>query len=581
MGNMEAYVTSSSGYHFSFQNEVFAALEMRARARLYSKRPDIWARDMLGVTFWSKQVEIALAVVDHKDTMVAAGHGVGKTMMTAVLMLWWTDIHYSTGQESIALSTAPSTSQVRIGIWREMKKFLRISQERHAEYLERLENNESVQGYVGHALPGRIVDHSTWKTDDGTILAIGRTPPRGREGDSFQGVHGNVFAVVDEAVGVSEDMIQTMANNTSTMSDRRLLIANPTNPASAMGRIWHDSEAQKLWKRIKISVLDSPKFTDEWKSLPAETLESMTDESFVEGKKLEYGEDSANYRARVLGLWATEADMLLFTEDIIGLGRDVVVIPHEGDKKFVGFDVSRSIKGDFSFLYLVEEGWVYETEEWDSVKGDWVELKKPRKTEKRGIHVRFLDKWRGLPFQPIHNHNGQVVEEGANKLVHAHMVATGASELRIDVGGMGVLMMDAMLDVYEERYELVPIDGSTTPPTGTRKGFFNLRAYGYAELARRMREGTVDIDPEDAALIDQLSTVEYKFAKGYADSMLIESKEDMRKRGIKSPDAADAVWMGAALVDPEGFGYDGDETFDYDYGPIVEEYGHFYASQAW
>lgn len=578
---IEQSVISTSDYHFNLKNEVFAQLEMQSRQRLYSKRPDIWARDMLGVTFWSRQVEIALAVVSHKDVMVAAGHGVGKTMMTAVLMLWWTDIHHSIGKESIALSTAPSTSQVRIGIWREMKRFLQASSNRHDEYLRRVRNKESLQGFAGHKLPGRIVDHSTWKDDDGTILAIGRTPPRGREGDSFQGVHGNVFAVIDEAVGVSEDMIQTMANNTSTSSDRRLLIANPTNPASAMGRIWHDSESQKLWKRISISVFDSPKFTDEWKELPQDTLASMTDESFVEGKKLEYGEDSANYRARVLGQWATEDDMLLFTEDVLGLGRDVVVMPDTEDTSYVGFDVSRSIKGDYSYLYLVEEGWVYDTQEYDSKEDDWVDLEKPRKTERRGIRIRFLDKWRGMPFQTIHNKNGQVVEEGANKLVHAHMKATGAKQLRIDVGGMGVNMLDAMYDIYGEEYDLVEIDGGTLPPTGTRKGFYNLRAYGYSELARRMREGTVDIDPGDNILIDQLGSIQYKFAAGYADSMLIEAKEDMRRKGLKSPDAADAAWMGSTMIDIDSLHSADSGQFEVDFAPIVDEFAHFYASSSW
>ena len=76
-------IRNSSDYSFTFRNEVFEQLEVQARRSVYSKRPDVWARDVLGVTLWSKQVEVVLSVVEHKNTMVADGHGVGKSFLTA------------------------------------------------------------------------------------------------------------------------------------------------------------------------------------------------------------------------------------------------------------------------------------------------------------------------------------------------------------------------------------------------------------------------------------------------------------------------------------------------------------------
>jgi len=52
-------------------------------------------------------------------------------------------------------------------------------------------------------------------------------------------------------------------------------------------------------------------------------------------------------------------------------------------------------------------------------------------------------------------------------------------------------------------------------------------------------KGEIDI-PDDPRLRAQLSEIQYDYRNG---KMLIESKKDMRKRGVKSPDRADALMM--------------------------------------
>lgn len=546
-------ILSDPSYKFQFGQSVLHQLEAQARRRLYSKRPDLWANDVLHVTLWSKQSDVALSVVEHHNTMVAAGHGVGKSLVAAVLVCWWVDTHPI--GEAIVLTTAPSTHQVRNILWRNVQKLHSESKRLHGLYLAAQKNGESTAGLPDHQLPGYVTSSATWKSDDGVMLAYGRTAPRGREGDAMQGVHGSVLTIVDEAVGVSEDMIQTMGNNTSTENDRQLLIANPTNPLSYMGIVWHDPVKSKAWNRMSISVFDSPKFTGEWKTLPPETVKDLTDESYVEQKKLEYGEDSANYISRVLGRWATESGMILFPDEVLQVGLDTTVIPDEEDPIHVGFDVSRSEKGDFSYLYTAQEGYVYRTQEWrEGPDGfDFYDLDKPIKTERRGIRIRYLDRWRGLPFFPLHNDSGQrTSDEAANERVHAHMTELGATQLRYDADGMGKIMGDAMLDVSDGSYDLIPIKGNGASPD--RDTWYNLRAWGYSELANRMRRGEIDIqaDSDEHPLVKQLGAIEYTFAAGYSESLLIESKKKMADRGIKSPDAADAVNYAAMLVDVEG-----------------------------
>lgn len=510
------------------------------------------------------------------------------SFLTAVLACWWIDTH-AIGEARV-LSTAPTTAQVRGIVWREMQKLHRESRKRHDEYNRRINAGESTEGYPDHRLPGYITSSATWKSDDNLELGSGRTPPRGREGDAFQGIHGGVFAIADEAVGVSKDMIDTLRNNTTANDDRVLMIANPTNPGSEMGQIWNDPEKASQWSRITISVLESPHFTDEGKGMPESVMKYMTDHDYVEQKKADYGEDSANYQARVLGKWALDSGMILFQEETLQRGIDTMVVPDEDDEIIVGFDVSRSPKGDYSYLYTAQEGWVYETQEYRASPDDpddfnWHDLPEPVKTDRRGIKLRYLDRWRGLPFHPIRNMNGdRQDEQAANERVHAHMLELGATVLRIDADGMGLLMADDMHDVMRGEYVMTRVKGND--PSPDRNGWYNQRAYQYSELSRRMSLGEVDIeeDKPEAPLRKQLEGIEYKFAAGYAESMLILSKKEMALKGLKSPDAADAAYMCfARILDEEN--HIG-EAFEVDFNGFVQEFDHFYGgsdgfSQGW
>lgn len=567
-------VLGNVGYKFAFGNQVLLQLEMQARRRLHAKRPDLWAYDVLGVTLWSKQIEVALSVVDEKNTMVAAGHGVGKSYLTAVLACWWIDTHPI--GEARVLSTAPTTAQVRGIVWREIQLLHRKSHERYKLYLEAKRNGEDTSGLPDHPLPGYITSSATWRNFDGLELGAGRTPPRGREGDAFQGIHGGVFAIADEAVGVSKDMIDTLANNTTADEDRRLLIANPTNPNSEMGQIWNDPDRAKLWKRITISVLESPHFTEEGATLPDSVMKYMTNKDYVDQKREEYGEDSANWKARIEGLWALDTGFILFPEEVIQIGLETTVIPDEDAPIHVGFDVSRSEKGDYSYLYTAQEGYVWITKEWredpESQDGsyNWFDLLAPIKTQRRGIKIRYLDRWRGKPFFPLHNNQGQrTTDIAANELVHNHMKELGATELRIDADGMGALMYDAMVDVTDGSYNMIRMLGNN--PSPDRNAWYNQRAYTFTELARRMRSGEVDLEPDgkEHPLCKQLGAIEYKFAAGYAESILIMSKKEMKEKGLKSPDAADAANYAAAWLDLTD-GLRPGEAFEAD----IEKYAH-------
>ena len=96
-----------------------------------------------------------------------------------------------------------------------------------------------------------------------------------------------------------------------------------------------------------------------------------------------------------------------------------------------------------------------------------------------------------------------------------------------------------MTELSEGRYLVIGMLGGAASPN--RSKWFNTRAYWYSELARMVRDGECDIDLADEQLQEELLGIEYKQQTHGLGALLIESKDDMRKRGVGSPDYADAA----------------------------------------
>lgn len=471
------------------------------RAETYHDSPTAWAKDIAGIHLWSRQRDVAQSVVDNKNTAVKAGHGVGKSLLAAVLICWWIDTRYP---RAFVASTAPSNAQISAILWREIRKLKDSIEKRHTTYRKNLAAGKDVSGLPDHSLPGYITAQNEWKVDGGTLIGFGRKPPDEKTDDAFQGIHdAYVLAIGDEAVGLKEEMIEALANITSNQNSRRLLIANPTNPASYFGKLFRNPSG--AWAFHTISVLDSPNFTDEKDELPPEALESLTGPEYVEDKRKEYGEDSPRYMSRVLGEFAYDlGDTLIKTEDIANAVDSKINL--SGDEPVIlGVDVARFGK-DSSVIYKFQGG-----------------------------QVRYYG----------HKSEDTRVTEVAN-WVHRAAVDTNATEVRVDGHGVGGGVVDLLVGMPERKYIVISMNSNGTP--ADRRQWHNNRAYWWDEFRRNVRSGAIDLDANDTEyekLHDELTMVEYKFSPS-SGGLLIESKDDMRKRGVKSPDFADAAIYCAA-----------------------------------
>lgn len=414
------------------------------------------------------------------------------SLLMAVLICWWVDTRYP---NVFVATTAPSQAQVGAILWREVRKIKARITKRHEEFQRKERRGEDTAGLPDHELPGYITAQNEWKLDGGLVLGFGRKPPDNKEDDSFQGLHdGAVLAIGDEACGLTEEMIDALGNITSNQNSRRVLIANPTNPSSHFGKIFR--AATGAWEFHTISVLDSPNFTDEKNELPKDVLEKLTGPDYVEDKKKEYGEDSPRYKARVLGEFAYDLGDTLIKPEDLAIAHDVEIVPDPESPVILGVDVAR-FGDDLSTIYSFRDG-----------------------------QLRFVDK----------DDQGHRVTATA-AWVHKYAIDLNASEVRVDSLGIGGGVVDNLI-AFDPPYAVVSMNGNGATPD--RKQWHNARAYWWDEFRRNVRLGRIDIDVADETLADELQSVGYKFSNT-SGGLLIESKEDMKKRGMKSPDFADAA----------------------------------------
>lgn len=114
-------------------------------------------------------------------------------------------------------------------------------------------------------------------------------------------------------------------------------------------------------------------------------------------------------------------------------------------------------------------------------------------------------------------------------------------KLFIDVGGLGVGVYDRLVELgFGHIVSAVNFGESANNEVAYR----NRRAEMWGEMKRWLVDGPVSI-PNDTGLIGDLSGPSFKYDSN--GRLLLESKDDMRNRGVKSPDAGDALALTFAM----------------------------------
>jgi len=462
----------------------------------YESDPVAFIEHGLGETLWSKQREILESVRDNKRTAVPACHAPGKSHLAARAVAWWMSVHPP--GTAIAITTATTFKQVRNIMWAQIRRV-----------------------HMSHNLPGEILT-TEWKMDD-TVVAYGFRPADNNEA-ALQGIHApNLLIVVDEAGGISDTIGQAM-EALMTGGNTRLLVVG--NPPTDQEQTWFERICNSpLYNTISISAFDTPNFTGEeagdCKSCPQTTgahsvSSHLVDERWVKDVMSEFGDDSPFVEARVHARFPQTGTGKVIPYQWAEASIDNES-PLEGNEIRLGVDIASD--GGDEFVIAKADGFsvkiVHRSS--GSVNANAVDV--------AGVILRFIQS-----AQEEHE------AKGISKRVR----------VKIDTIGVGWGVVSMLKTWGQERRhnaEIIAINVAERPKDQTK--FKNQRAemwWNARSLLQPSAEGRQDIRLEvDRAVLAQLAGPTY--LSDSSGRIQIESKADMKKRGVSSPDRAEAILL--------------------------------------
>lgn len=122
-------------------------------------------------------------------------------------------------------------------------------------------------------------------------------------------------------------------------------------------------------------------------------------------------------------------------------------------------------------------------------------------------------------------------------IVNQIILSEKPAKVFIDIGGLGAGIVDRLHELGHNKL-VVGVNAGSKPLNGNR--FYNKRAEMWAELKAWLNDYPVQI-PDSDSLHADLCALKYTFDS--TSRLKIESKEDAKKRGIRSPDEADALCL--------------------------------------
>ncbi len=509
----------------------------------YANDPVGFLTDVLGDAGapYSKQAEMLDALVHHRRVSVVGANGSGKDWAAGRAVLWWLE----TRPESKALTLGPTQRQVDEVVWQEMRE---------------------AYAAAADVLSGRMLK-SAYRIDE-QRFALGFSTNNAL---NIQGFHSDQLLVV---VTEAHAMPQSQMDAIKRLQPNRLLLVG--NALSRDGEFYDSHHAKRrLYHRIAISALDTPNFTGEDGG-----RRGMITPEDVEELAMDWGEDHPLYAASVL---AEFPDML--EDSLIGRGavesamarweEGVVVVPAERDVGAV-FKTAPT-PDEVPPCAGTTEGEAADERSPRDVSTPppaSLNMTDPNEPVYIGVDVaRF-----GFDKSAICVRQGERVlsvrsfeRMDTMRLVYevlGTVADTGATAVFVDEGGVGGGVVDRLRELGAPVYG-VHFGGSAQRP----KRFFNRRSEIFWELRRLFDLEAIAV-PRDEELAGQLLGLRYDLSS--SGQVRLEGKREMRKRGMPSPDKADALAL-AFLVPPSLGIWTGAEPFLRDGPPprpTIEAFGY-------
>lgn len=425
--------------------------------------PDKWAceyLDELGGEIKKRNFN-ARDAVDAIQMATASGHGIGKSTITAWLVIFI----MATRPMAKGVVTANTSDQLRTKTWGELGKWLKKSIVAHwFEY-----NNGKGNMNMYHR------DHQEgWRVDGQTC--------REENSESFAGLHSassTPFYIFDEASAIPDVIWEVAEGGLTDGEPMWFAFGNPTRNTGRFHECFTKRRNRWICRKIDSRTV------------------KITNKAKIEQWRIDYGEDSDFFKVRVIGEFPVSDVKQFISTELVkeAQAREAVSHPHE--PLIMGIDPAAG-GGD-----------------------KWV-IRFRRGNDARTIRAIKMFNPDPMTFAGIVAQHAQGSTHTQNQKVDAIFCDTGAA---------GWLLIKLI-----EKFGVSVIPVTFSHPS-LRDDAANKRAQMWCDMRDGLGSGlAIDDDPQ---LHDDLIGPEVRYDKDF--KWMLEKKQDMRDRGLDSPDDGDAL----------------------------------------
>ena len=311
--------------------------------------------------------------------------------------------------------------------------------------------------------------------------------------EAFAGQHAadsTSFYIVDEASAIADEILEVAEGGLTDGEPMIFLFGNPTRSSGKFHRATFGIDRARWYQ----AIVDSRE-------------SRFTNKAQIEEWLQDYGEDSDFFRVRVRGLPPSAADLQFIGSDVVAEAQRRTAVCLPLDPLICGLDVARGGMDECVFRFR---------------RGD--DGKSIAAIRIPGEQARDSMKLATVAANVL-----ATLYEGQR--VHTMFVdATG--------GSIGGPIADRLRQLGHSNVIDVQFGGESPDPT-----YANMRSYMWGRMRDWLKRGAID---KTAHLETDLTAPGYKHDK--RDRVLLESKEDMKKRGVDSPDDGDALALTFAQV---------------------------------
>lgn len=464
------------------------------RIPVYRKDPVLYAREVLTFEPDSWQKKVLMELADRPKVAVKSGQGVGKTSVEAVALLWFlTCFPYPR-----IVATAPTKQQLHDVLWSEIAKW----QERSPLLKTILKWTKTYVYMSGY--------EKRW-------FAVARTATKP---ENMQGFHeDNMLFIVDEASGVADPIMEAVLGTLSGDNNKLLMMGNPTKVAGTFHDAFTKDRAQFVCMTVSSREV------------------GRTNKDNIASLDRKYGRKSNVVRVRVDGEF-----------------------PEQDDDVFTNISwIEQSVATDVSDNTLKGMG--------EYVDDNGSRVHEPDKLLRADIGcdvARFGDDKTVIGFRLnervliYKKYNGKDTTWTTGNVANLYREIKfrykykGIVPVKIDDGGVGGGVTDQLKalkraepDLYKDM-EIVPVNfgqpikhryyyDTTTYMMGVVRDL--IQPFDEAGNPKKCDI----ILPDDNDLVGQLSCRKYTFIR--SSKVKVESKKEMKKRDLPSPDEADCILL--------------------------------------